>query len=154
MHVRPHATLAAALLVAAPAAAGAHDLWLEARGDALVLRHGHRGGESLEVDAGKVRTLLCRREGAAPADVRASASASPGELAVRARCDAGSAYLDGGYWTLTPDGQAAPARRAAPVLHVAAVAVVVESHASLPRGPRPVGARTRAGAPRGPRRFP
>ncbi len=105
MHVRPLATLAAALLVATPATSEAHDLWLEARGDALVLRYGHRGGESLELDASKVRTLLCRRGGAAPVDVRASAKASPLELVVQARCDAGSAYLDAGFWTLTPDGE-------------------------------------------------
>ncbi len=106
MHVRPLSTLAAALLlVAAPAAAGAHDLWLEAQGNELVLRYGHRGGESLELDASKVRTLACRRDGAAPTDVRASAKSSTRELVVQARCDAASAHLDGGYWTLTPDGE-------------------------------------------------
>ena len=52
-------SLAAAWL-ALPAVARAHDLWLEPRGEVLVLRYGHRGGEALDLDAGKVKTVRCR----------------------------------------------------------------------------------------------
>jgi nickel transport protein len=95
----------AAAWVSLPARATAHDLWLEPQGDALALRYGHRGGESLDLDAAKVRTFLCRR-GAGPAvDVRAASRATAKELRTPTRCDAASAFLDGGSWSLTPDGE-------------------------------------------------
>jgi nickel transport protein len=85
--------------------ARAHDLWLEPQGDHLVLRHGHRGGESLDLDAGKVKVVLCLRGSGPAVDVRASARAGRKDLETPGRCDAASAYLDGGYWSLTPDGE-------------------------------------------------
>lgn len=89
----------------APSLALGHDFWLEAQTDVLVLRYGHRGGEPLDLDAGKVQTILCRKAAADPADLRGSAKVAPRELRVAARCDAASAYLDGGFWSLTPDGE-------------------------------------------------
>ena len=100
--------LASAIALAAgvaPATARAHDLWLEPQGGSLVLRYGHRGGEALALDASKVKAFRCRRSGAPPADLRADARSSPGELRLAARCDAASAFLDGGFWSLTPDGE-------------------------------------------------
>lgn len=96
--------IAIAALMVAPAAR-AHDLWLERDGEGLVLRYGHRGGEALGLDAAKVKAIRCQRAGAAPADVRASAKAGPAELRVAARCDVASAVLEGGFWSLTPDGE-------------------------------------------------
>jgi nickel transport protein len=90
---------------AVPAAARAHDLWLEPEGDHLVLRYGHRGGEPLALDAGRVKSVLCLRGASPVTDVRASSQAGPKELRTPARCDAASAALDGGYWSLTPDGE-------------------------------------------------
>lgn len=89
----------------APAAAPAHDLWLERDGEGLVLRYGHRGGDALDLDAAKVKAIRCQRDGAPPSDVRAAARAGARELRVAARCDAASAFLDGGFWSLTPDGE-------------------------------------------------
>jgi hypothetical protein len=100
--------LAAALslaALAAPSGAAGHDLWLEPQGEVLVLRHGHRGGEALDLDAAKVRAVRCQRAGAPPADVRAGAVATPKELRIPVRCEAASATLDGGFWSLTPDGE-------------------------------------------------
>jgi nickel transport protein len=95
----------AASLLTAPRGGLAHDLWLEPEGDGLVLRHGHRGGDPLELDAAKVKAIRCLR-GAAPAiDVRGASRAGPRELRTPARCDAASAFLDGGHWSLTPDGE-------------------------------------------------
>lgn len=91
--------------LAVPLAARAHDLWLERDGEGLVLRYGHRGGEVLGLDAGKVKAIRCQRGGAAQDDVRAAARAGPAELRVAARCDAASAALEGGFWSLTPDGE-------------------------------------------------
>lgn len=103
-----------AALLAVPTGARAHDLWLEPRGGVLVLRYGHRGGEALGLDAGRVRALLCRR-GASPAtDVRASSTVDPKELRTSSRCDAASAFLDGGFWSLTPDGERNLPRNAVP----------------------------------------
>ncbi len=98
-------SLLAAVSASAPAAARAHDLWLEPQGDHLVLRYGHRGGESLALDAGKVTAVLCLRGTGPMTDVRASSQAGPKELRILVRCDAASAALDGGYWSLTPDGE-------------------------------------------------
>jgi uncharacterized GH25 family protein len=103
-----------AACLAVPAGARAHDLWLEPQGEGLVLRCGHRGGEILALDASRVKVLLCRR-GASPAtDVRASATSGPKELRTPSRCDAASAFLDGGFWSLTPDGERNLPRNAVP----------------------------------------
>jgi nickel transport protein len=96
---------AAAALLSLPLGARAHDLWLEPRGEALVLRYGHRGGDLLDLDAGKVKAFRCQRGGASATDVRAACRASPKELRTPSRCDAASAFLDGGFWSLTPDGE-------------------------------------------------
>ncbi len=100
------ASLLALAVAATPFVARSHDLWLEAQGDGLVLRYGHRGGDALDLDAGKIGAIRCRRPGeSTPSDVRAVASAHPKEVRVLARCVAASAYVDGGYWSLTPDGE-------------------------------------------------
>jgi nickel transport protein len=99
------ALLLGATCLALPAVARAHDLWLEPQGEVLVLRYGHRGGESLDLDASKVTALPCRRGQAPTADIRAASRASPKELRTPARCDVASAHVDGGFWSLTPDGE-------------------------------------------------
>lgn len=91
--------------LAMPFAARAHDLWLEPKGDALVLRCGHRGGEVLDLDASKVEGVRCKRGEAPARDVRASSVAAPRELRTPSGCDIASAFLDGGFWSLTPDGE-------------------------------------------------
>jgi uncharacterized GH25 family protein len=88
----------------APAVAGAHDFWLERLGGDLVLRYGHRGGELLAIERGKVKSLLCLDKGTRR-DLIGGASFAPKEVKLVARCDAASAFLDGGYWSLTPDGE-------------------------------------------------
>jgi nickel transport protein len=95
----------AAAWIALPLSARAHDLWLEPRGEVLVLRYGHRGGEALDLDAGKVKTVLCRNGTAPATDVRGASTAAPRELLTRSRCDVAGAFLDGGFWSLTPDGE-------------------------------------------------
>jgi nickel transport protein len=97
--------LIAAACLSLPLGAGAHDLWLEPRGEALVLRYGHRGGAHLDLDSGKVKVVRCQRGGASATDVRAACQASPRELLTPSRCDVASAFLDGGFWSLTPDGE-------------------------------------------------
>jgi uncharacterized GH25 family protein len=96
-------TLAAVALVLAPALASAHELWLERAGDGFLLRYGHQG-ERLPVDVAKVRSVRCLSGGAIQ-DLLATARAAPRELALSGRCAAVSAFLDGGDWTLTPDGE-------------------------------------------------
>ena len=88
-----------------PAAASAHDLWLEAEGTTLVLRSGHRGGEALDLDAARVKAVLCRTGPGPAADIRSASKAGPRELRTPARCEVASAFLDGGFWSLTPDGE-------------------------------------------------
>jgi len=92
-------------LLLAPAPGRAHDLWVEPVDDGFVLRIGHRGGELLPLDAGRVKAIRCASGHAAPADVRGQAHASGPELRVPARCDAVTAFLDGGFHSLTPDGE-------------------------------------------------
>lgn len=98
--------LLALTLLLSPAAARAHELRLERQGPELVLRFGH-AGESHDLSADRVRSLRCVEEGGAgaPRELRASASVSARELRVAARCQAASAAFDGGFWSLTPDGE-------------------------------------------------
>ena len=91
--------------LALPPGAGAHDLWLEPQGDALVLRYGHRGGELLDLDASKVKVIRCKRGDAPAKDVRVTSVTAPKELRTPSGCEIGSAFLDGGFWSLTPDGE-------------------------------------------------
>jgi nickel transport protein len=51
-----------------------------------------------------VKSIRCVEAGA-PRELRASASAGPKELRLSARCQVVSALHDGGYWSLTPDGE-------------------------------------------------
>lgn len=98
--------LLALTLLLSPAAARAHELRLERQGPELVLRFGH-AGESHDLAADRVRSVRCLEEAGpdAPRELRASASVSARELRVAARCQAASAAFDGGFWSLTPDGE-------------------------------------------------
>jgi nickel transport protein len=95
-------TLVAALLT--PALAAAHDFWLEPAGEGLVLRYGHRGGELLAIEQAKVKAVRCLDQGTTR-ELLGAATFSPKEVKVAGRCGAASAYYDGGYWSLTPDGE-------------------------------------------------
>lgn len=86
-----------------PAVASAHELWLERSGDELVLHYGHHG-DRLAVAADRVRAMHCL-DASGKRDVRASATVAPTELRVAARCEALSVTYDGGFWSLTPDGE-------------------------------------------------
>jgi len=97
-------TLAAAWL-ALPLGVQAHDLWLKPQGEVLVLRYGHRGGELLDLDAAQVKVVRCQRGGTPAVDVRGASKTGPKELRTPSRCDVASAFLDGGFWSLTPDGE-------------------------------------------------
>jgi uncharacterized GH25 family protein len=101
-----HRTLAALLALGAlaPSRAAAHDLWLERGGPGFLLRYGHRGGETLAIDAAKLKAARCL-EGSASRDLRVAARFGAKEVALAGRCDVASAFLDGGYWSLTPDGE-------------------------------------------------
>jgi len=95
-----------ALLVAlaGPTFAAAHDFWLERAGEGLVLRYGHRGGELLAIERAKVKAVRCLDQGATR-DLLGAATFAPKEVRVAGRCGAASASFDGGYYSLTPDGE-------------------------------------------------
>jgi hypothetical protein len=99
--------LTAILLLAAPAATRAHDLWIEPGPDGFVLRHGHRGGELLAIDAAKVKAIRCVAPVGTqpPRDVRSEAAFAGRGMTIRGRCAAVSAFLDAGYFSFTPDGE-------------------------------------------------
>ena len=83
----------------------AHDFWLERQAGEFLLRYGHRGGEILPLDAGKMRTLLCRKATAPAENLLRAATVSPKQLGLSASCEVVSAFLDGGFYSLTPDGE-------------------------------------------------
>lgn len=83
----------------------AHDFWLERQGGSFLLRYGHHGGEVLPLDAGKVKRLSCRKDKGAPQDLRAAAVVAPKQLSLTATCAVSSAFFDGGFYSLTPDGE-------------------------------------------------
>jgi nickel transport protein len=85
--------------------AAAHDFWLERQAGAFVLRYGHRGGETLLLEADKMRALRCRQAKGAVTDLLRSAVVSRTQLSLSSSCAVVSAFLDGGYYSLTPDGE-------------------------------------------------
>ena len=97
--------LVVAALLALPCRAIAHDLWIERLDGRFVLQQGHRGEKLLPLDHAKVKALRCVAGTQAPKDVLASAKAEPTRLAVAASCGALSAFLDRGFYSLTPDGE-------------------------------------------------
>ncbi len=96
-------TILVALAGSAPALA--HDLWLEREGGAFLLRYGHRGEKALPLDAGKLRSLVCRKRQGAAADLLRSAAVGPAEVRLVEPCVVLSAFLDGGIYSVTPDGE-------------------------------------------------
>lgn len=107
----PAAVFLACLL--APALAGAHDLWLEREGAGLVLRYGHRGGELLAIEAAKVKAVRCLARGATR-DLLGAATFAAKEVKLAGTCAAASASYDGGYYSLTPDGEVNKAKNQVP----------------------------------------
>jgi nickel transport protein len=96
--------LAALVALSVPATARAHDLWMERAGDALVLRYGHRGGEALALERSRVTSFRCVESGAGRERLPEAAFAERA-VTLSARCRAASAAWDGGFWSLTPDGE-------------------------------------------------
>jgi uncharacterized GH25 family protein len=94
-----------AVVLACEGAAFAHDLWIERQVGAFVLRYGHRGGEVLVLPGDKIKTLVCRPAKGAARDLLTSAKAEPKQMSVAGSCAVVSAFLDGGFWSLTPDGE-------------------------------------------------
>ena len=83
----------------------AHDFWLERQAGAFLLRYGHHGGEALPLDAGKLRTLTCRKDKGTAENLLRAAVVAPRQVSLTATCAVVSAFLDGGYYSLTPDGE-------------------------------------------------
>jgi uncharacterized GH25 family protein len=97
--------LAIAVAVAAPALAVAHDLWVQRTPEGFLVRYGHRGAEVLAIDAAKVKRIRCVDAAGAQKDVVTAARFAPKEVRVSESCAAVSVFHDGGYWSLTPDGE-------------------------------------------------
>jgi uncharacterized GH25 family protein len=95
---------AVAALVAVPALAAAHDFWVEQTPEGLLVRYGHRGAAVLAIDAAKVKEIRCVAPSGAQKDVVATARFAPKEVRVAESCEVVSVFHDGGYWSLTPDG--------------------------------------------------
>jgi nickel transport protein len=95
----------AAGLVLSSAPALAHDFWLEKQASTFLLRYGHRGAETLPLDAAKMRSLTCRKDKGAAENLLGSAQVSPTQLSLTAPCSVLSAFFDGGFYSLTPDGE-------------------------------------------------
>jgi nickel transport protein len=106
MHSRtvPHFLGVIAAVLAWEGSALAHDLWVERQDSSFVLRYGHRGGEALVLPGAKVKTFVCRPAKGAARDLVASAKAEPKQMIIPGPCAVVSAFLDGGFWSLTPDG--------------------------------------------------
>ena len=95
--------LAALLLL--PAVASAHDLWVERTHEGFVAQYGHRGGERLPIDAARVKAIRCVEGTGAVRDLAAAAAFAAKEVRFAAPCAVASVFYDGGYWSLTPDGE-------------------------------------------------
>jgi uncharacterized GH25 family protein len=93
------------LVLTASGQALAHDFWLERQAGVFLLRYGHHGAEILPLDASKMRSLTCRKDNGVREDGLRSAVVAPRQLSLAASCLVVSAFLDGGYYSLTPDGE-------------------------------------------------
>jgi uncharacterized GH25 family protein len=83
----------------------AHDFWLERQGEAFLLRYGHHGGEALPLDASKLKSLSCRKGKGAAENLLRAAVVAPKQVSLKAACAVASAFYDGGFYSLTPDGE-------------------------------------------------
>jgi uncharacterized GH25 family protein len=92
-------------VLAFPAIAAPHDFWVERTMEAFVVRHGHRGGEILPIDGAKVKAIRCSDGDGAPRELVTTATFSTQEVRFRSACSIVSVFKDGGYWSLTPDGE-------------------------------------------------
>ncbi len=97
--------VAVGVLLALPVSGSAHDLWVEPAVEGFAVRYGHRGGNVLPFDRAKLKAIRCGDGASAPRDVSASAVASPREVRFPGPCAVASVFADGGYWSLTPDGE-------------------------------------------------
>ncbi len=97
-------TVAVAALLA-PSRGRGHDLWAERARGGFVVRYGHLGGEVLAIDAAKVKAIRCGDGVSPPEDVVARASFAPTGVRFPAACAVVSVFLDGGSWSLTPEGE-------------------------------------------------
>jgi uncharacterized GH25 family protein len=93
------------VVLAWPRVAAAHDLWIERADGGFVLRYGHHGGAVLPLAADKVKSLSCRDGKGKVANLRGSAVVAPKQIGLKATCVSLSAFLDGGFYSLTPDGE-------------------------------------------------
>ena len=98
-------TVTLLLLTLLPAAASAHDLWIERRDGGYVLQYGHRGGELMPLDATKLKAATCLDAKGAKTDLLAGASFTPKAVTFKGACAVVSAFYHGGYYSLTPDGE-------------------------------------------------
>ena len=114
MPFRSSIALLTASALVLPGGAAAHDLWLEPEGEALVLRTGHRGAPPMPLDGSRVTSVRCLRGAPPPAEVRPRSTATATALRAPGPCDVASATLDGGYWSLTPEGERNLPRTAVP----------------------------------------
>ncbi|MGC4121487.1 MAG: DUF4198 domain-containing protein [Myxococcales bacterium] len=101
----PRCLLLAAVVLAFPSRVLAHELWIERQSGQFVLQGGHQGEKPLPLDRAKVKALRCASGKELPKDLLAAAVAEPTRLAVAATCGAISAFVDGGFYSLTPDGE-------------------------------------------------
>ncbi len=108
-------TLAA--LLAAPTLAAAHDFWVEPAEGGFVVRYGHRGEESLPIDAASVKAIRCLDAAGHATDILAAARFAPKEIRFAGPCAVVSVLREGGYRSLTPAGVVRlPKNRAANVV--------------------------------------
>jgi uncharacterized GH25 family protein len=109
--------LIAVAALTVPAIAAAHDLWIERTTGGFVVRHGHRGGEVMAIDAAKVKAIRCVDAAGAQKDILQAARFASKDVRFTETCAAVSVFHDGGYWSLTPDGEVnLPKNKAASVV--------------------------------------
>ncbi len=103
---KPALSLLAVLAVSTWTRPGlAHDLWMERGAGGFILRYGHHGGAVLRLAAEKVKTLTCGKDKGRAENLRAQAVVTPKAMSLQASCARVSAFLDGGFYSLTPDGE-------------------------------------------------
>jgi nickel transport protein len=93
------------LLMVSARIAQAHDFWIERQNSKFLLRYGHPGGQAIPMDEKKIKSLQCLEASGKIVDRLTKATFTPNQVSLIGTCLVLSSFQDGGYYSLTPDGE-------------------------------------------------
>lgn len=83
----------------------AHDFWITQEKPQFLLHHGHPGGLALAIDEKKIKTIKCWGTSGKIENVLPQTTFTQMEVRIKGTCLVISSFHDGGFYSLTPDGE-------------------------------------------------